>query len=294
MDLKDVLAAKGRRVVTVSARSSVADAVRAMHSENVGSVMVPDAEGCPVGIFTERDVVRLYAEGGLKLEEHILETSGGLADREVVSGIAFQHIEQGLAVVRDRPATAALDVMQRDARLGDVEAQHRRAVLPLVLVGGRDHDGAPASDCLRAHRKRRPSQVSKRTELGTAVPSMTTADHADPGTGDRRRRSWGGHPRTGQPALTKHNHIFNRQSRPSPATAGRRSRDPCRSYARTVRAGSRMGPGFALADARAPGMTGFFVRTETILAPMGTSPMVQRMCLFPAGPTSARRLLLFR
>ena len=25
--------------------------------------MVPDAEGCPVGIFVERDVVRLYAEG---------------------------------------------------------------------------------------------------------------------------------------------------------------------------------------------------------------------------------------
>ena len=63
MNLKDVLAAKGRRVVTVSARSSVADAIRAMHAENVGSVMVPDAEGCPVGIFTERDVVRMYAEG---------------------------------------------------------------------------------------------------------------------------------------------------------------------------------------------------------------------------------------
>lgn len=63
MDLKDVLAAKGRRIVTVSAKSSVADAIRSMHAEKVGAVMVPDAEGCPVGIFTERDVVRLYAEG---------------------------------------------------------------------------------------------------------------------------------------------------------------------------------------------------------------------------------------
>jgi CBS domain-containing protein len=34
-----------------------------MHAEKVGAVMVPDAEGCPVGIFTERDVVRLYADG---------------------------------------------------------------------------------------------------------------------------------------------------------------------------------------------------------------------------------------
>lgn len=64
MNLKDVLAAKGRhRVITVSAKSSIAEAIRTMHAEKVGAVMVPDAEGCPVGIFTERDVVRLYADG---------------------------------------------------------------------------------------------------------------------------------------------------------------------------------------------------------------------------------------
>jgi len=63
MKLNDVLAAKGRRVVTVSAKSSIADAIRTMQAQKVGAVMVPDAEGCPVGIFTERDVVRLYADG---------------------------------------------------------------------------------------------------------------------------------------------------------------------------------------------------------------------------------------
>jgi CBS domain-containing protein len=63
MKLKDVLVAKSHRVVTVSAKLSVADAIRTMHAEKVGAVMVPDAEGCPVGIFTERDVVRLHAEG---------------------------------------------------------------------------------------------------------------------------------------------------------------------------------------------------------------------------------------
>src|SRR5690348_3026403 len=62
MNVKDVLAAKGRRLVTVSAKSSVADAIRTMHAEKVGAVLVPDAESCPVGIFTERDVVRLYAD----------------------------------------------------------------------------------------------------------------------------------------------------------------------------------------------------------------------------------------
>ena len=74
MMLKDVLAAKGRaRVITVSAKSSVADAIRTMHAEKVGAVMVPDAEGCPVGIFTERDVVRLYADGDRDFDKLAVE-----------------------------------------------------------------------------------------------------------------------------------------------------------------------------------------------------------------------------
>src|SRR5688500_19864350 len=73
MKLKDVLAAKGRRVVSVSAKSSIADAIRTMHAEKVGAVLIPDAEGCPVGIFTERDVVRLYADGEREFETLALE-----------------------------------------------------------------------------------------------------------------------------------------------------------------------------------------------------------------------------
>ena len=63
MKLEEVLAAKSRSVVTVPAKSSVAEAIRTMHAEKVGAVMVPDAEGCPVGIFTERDILHMYAEG---------------------------------------------------------------------------------------------------------------------------------------------------------------------------------------------------------------------------------------
>jgi len=73
MKLKDVLTAKGRRVVTVSAKSSVADAIRTMHAEEVGAVMVTDAEGCPVGIFTERDVVRMYAGGDRDFDKLTVE-----------------------------------------------------------------------------------------------------------------------------------------------------------------------------------------------------------------------------
>jgi len=91
MKLKDVLAANGYRVVTVLAKSSVADAIRAMHAEKVGAVMVPDAEGCPVGIFTERDVVRLYADGECDFDT--LELGARMTCSVVVGRLSMSVVE---------------------------------------------------------------------------------------------------------------------------------------------------------------------------------------------------------
>jgi CBS domain-containing protein len=99
MMLKDVLAAKGPRVVTVSAKSSVADAVRAMHNEKVGAVMVPDAEGCPVGIFTERDVVRLYADGDRDFDALAVEARMTCS---VVVGQPSTTVDEALALMTER------------------------------------------------------------------------------------------------------------------------------------------------------------------------------------------------
>jgi CBS domain-containing protein len=99
MKLKDVLAAKGRRVVTVSAKSSIADAIRTMHAEKVGSVMVPDAEGCPVGIFTERDVVRLYAEGDRDFDKLPVESRMTCS---VVVGRLSMPVDEALGLMTER------------------------------------------------------------------------------------------------------------------------------------------------------------------------------------------------
>ena len=63
MQLKEILSKKGGQPVTVLATATVADAIRAMNDHKVGSVMIPNADGSPAGIFTERDVLRLCAEG---------------------------------------------------------------------------------------------------------------------------------------------------------------------------------------------------------------------------------------
>jgi CBS domain-containing protein len=63
MQLKEILKKKGGQPVTVPANATVADAIRAMKDNRVGSVIVPNADGSPAGIFTERDVLNLCADG---------------------------------------------------------------------------------------------------------------------------------------------------------------------------------------------------------------------------------------
>ena len=99
MKLNDVLAAKGRRVVTVSAKSSVADAIRTMQAQKVGAVMVPDAEGCPVGIFTERDVVRLYADGDRDFDTLKVETRMTCS---FVVGRLSMSVDEALGLMTER------------------------------------------------------------------------------------------------------------------------------------------------------------------------------------------------
>ena len=63
MKLSDVLESKPSVVHTVPQDSSISDAVKLMVDKNIGAVLVVDEDDQLVGIFTERDVVHLTAEG---------------------------------------------------------------------------------------------------------------------------------------------------------------------------------------------------------------------------------------
>ena len=68
-----------RAVVTCEEHRSVADAVRIMQANDVGSVIIVDAEQRPCGIFTGRDLLPVAADGGL--ERRVSE----LMSRDLVS-----------------------------------------------------------------------------------------------------------------------------------------------------------------------------------------------------------------
>jgi len=65
MKVKQLLGSKGREVVTSEAENTVEDAIRSMQGRNIGALLVTD-RGRPVGIFTERDVLRCYLASGGK------------------------------------------------------------------------------------------------------------------------------------------------------------------------------------------------------------------------------------
>jgi CBS domain-containing protein len=99
MKLSEVLAGKGRRVVTVSAKSSITDAIRTMQAEKVGAVLVPDSGECPVGIFTERDVVRMHAGGDRDFDALTVESRMTCS---VVVGKLSMTVDEALGLMTQR------------------------------------------------------------------------------------------------------------------------------------------------------------------------------------------------
>ena len=73
IQLKELLAKKGAGAVTVPESSTVGMAIRTMCQHRVGSVVVPSTSGAAVGIFTERDVMHLYAEGKTDFENLLVK-----------------------------------------------------------------------------------------------------------------------------------------------------------------------------------------------------------------------------
>ncbi len=93
-----VLADKGRHIYTVAPHATVRDAVRQMNDSGVGALLVTE-KSHPVGIFTERDVLRRVVDIGRD------PNSTRIADvmtSELVVVEPSTRIEQAMAVMTQR------------------------------------------------------------------------------------------------------------------------------------------------------------------------------------------------
>ena len=69
--IREILANKGNKVLTVSGQVSVLEAIGIMSEANVGAVVIQDGDQ-PGGIFTERDYLRKIALKGLSSSDTLV------------------------------------------------------------------------------------------------------------------------------------------------------------------------------------------------------------------------------
>jgi CBS domain-containing protein len=64
MLVRDVLESKGRRIIAIDCDATVSEAIAKLVQNNIGSLPVVDQSGSLVGIFSERDVLRIIHNRG--------------------------------------------------------------------------------------------------------------------------------------------------------------------------------------------------------------------------------------
>jgi CBS domain-containing protein len=81
MKIAALLATKGARVVTIGPEDTVREAVARLARENIGALVVVAEGGGPVGIVSERDVVRVAASD----EQVLTRRVRGIMTRDVIT-----------------------------------------------------------------------------------------------------------------------------------------------------------------------------------------------------------------
>lgn len=132
MNIATILATKGDKVVTVRPDATIRDALRLLAEHNIGALVAVDEHGRPVGILSERDVVRSASR-----DERVFgRTVGELMTRDVIVGAPRDEL----------------------AAVGHTMVQRRIRHLP-VIEGGRLVGIVSIGDVVKAQRDQLEGEV---------------------------------------------------------------------------------------------------------------------------------------
>jgi CBS domain-containing protein len=99
MLIAHVLKDKGDKIHTISPDISLADAARELEARKVGALIVVDASGRLVGVFSERDLVREVGQrGGACLSDRVALAMS----RGVITASPDETVDEGLGRMTDR------------------------------------------------------------------------------------------------------------------------------------------------------------------------------------------------
>jgi CBS domain-containing protein len=98
MKLKDIVKAKGSTVFSIHPDKTVKDAIDMLIQYNIGSLLVVD-DAKPLGIFTERDILRICATDAGRLNEILVRDS---MTSNLIIGQLDDDVEDVMQVMTDR------------------------------------------------------------------------------------------------------------------------------------------------------------------------------------------------
>lgn len=99
MILTDILKRKGNRVIHISPGTSIGDAAKVMVENKIGAVLITDDEQRPIGIFTERDNLRVVADKTIDLSSVIVDDC---MTRDVIVGMLTDSVEEAMALMTEQ------------------------------------------------------------------------------------------------------------------------------------------------------------------------------------------------
>jgi len=116
MLVRDVLQSKGRRIVTIDCEATVGEAIGKLVQHNIGSLPVVDHGGKLIGIFSERDVLRVIHNRGDNFGRMPV---CDVMTRDPITCSLDDDVEQVMGVMSDR-RIAKVPVTSGDELLGIV------------------------------------------------------------------------------------------------------------------------------------------------------------------------------
>ena len=99
MNVTHLLAVKGRDVATIDRSRTLHDAVALLRDRGIGALVVASADQRPLGMISERDVVRAIAHDGVGVMEHPVET---VMSRDVVTCTEATTVDELMSTMTER------------------------------------------------------------------------------------------------------------------------------------------------------------------------------------------------
>jgi hypothetical protein len=98
MNVANLLTTKGQSAVTIRPAQSVSDAVSLLAEKGLGALVVVDQEGRPIGIVTERHIVRRLAAD----HEVLIRTVGETMSRDLLTATPQDELSAVLFLMTER------------------------------------------------------------------------------------------------------------------------------------------------------------------------------------------------